>query len=846
MMGDENKIDGTKQAATGSAGSTPPTAPSQVDETSVSEEKVKMQKMLPAQKLPKLFKKTYTEKALEKKILKKIYIDEDRELVKSIFTERITQDKKGRVLKTPKVAVSLQKEYPYGDVKSLKLIAKAVKKNRGRFRAVPFAVVVGVCALIVLVVSIFINPIAKRGLKYALESTFGAKTDVGYVNVKLLGINVTVGSLAVGDKDSAEYDYTKNLFELEKLTVSFNLTQALRGKFIAENLDVTGIQFGTDRATSCYLPAAEKKEEKEADDSEFMKELKARSTAAVEDLRQQANDMLGGSDVNEIVSNLMKQLKTPAVAGEAETLAKTLSEKWQGKPAEFQEQKEKFQAEFQKYQTMDMGEFQGHPEKVAAAVAEITKTVNAVNELKAGVEETVASVKTDVEGAQAFVASVTEAAKADHELVTGKLNTVASAVTNAKSLFNSALETIAYNLLGKYYPYVKKGIGYAEQMKANAQANSAASGESAGRAKSTAKGVTGRLSGTTIPFSRAYPTFWIKNVSASGYTDKAGGKGFSGRVQNVTSDQDVAGSATSAQVSFDLSSTNHAASLVLDARSASTAPLISVDYAGKGFAAQFDGTAIAKSHGVPSVSGGAALSLKGTAGSDGFSASGEVGLSSLVLTSDGFPNEMVTKYYNEALAAVKDLSLGYEVSYAESKGIVMSLLGDFADVFASALKAAVLSFASDAKDKALSEMNKYIDEHLGEGLGPLKSFISFSSDFDIQNMNVDSLQKMMQDKIAEIQAAGTAVANEAATQAVNEALKNISGASSADSKSKLPISIPGLGSGKSSGSGESSDAAASSGTDNAEEGEKSSLTDTEKNDKAKEAISSGLKSLFGR
>ena len=259
MMSDENKIDGTKQAATGSAGSTPPTAPSQVDETSVSEEKVKMQKMLPAQKLPKLFKKTYTEKALEKKILKKIYIDEDRELVKSIFTERITQDKKGRVLKTPKVAVSLQKEYPYGDVKSLKLIAKAVKNNRGRFRAVPFAVVVGVCALIVLVVSIFINPIAKRGLKYALESTFGAKTDVGYVNVKLLGINVTVGSLAVGDKDSAEYDYKKNLFELEKLTVSFNLTQALRGKFIAENLDVTGIQFGTDRATSCYLPAAEKK-----------------------------------------------------------------------------------------------------------------------------------------------------------------------------------------------------------------------------------------------------------------------------------------------------------------------------------------------------------------------------------------------------------------------------------------------------------------------------------------------------------------------------------------------------------------------------------------------------------
>lgn len=804
----------------------------------VAQKKQKEEKKLPAAKLPKIFRKTYTEKSFEAKLLKKIYIDEDRELVKSIFTEHITTDKKGRTLKTPLVSVPKTAEFPKSDIKKLKFIAKFVKKNKQRVKLIPLLAVAGFIAAIVLVIFAFKNPLAKRGIKYACESAFGAKTDIGYVNVRLLKLGVTIGNLAVGNKNSAEYDYKKNLFELEKLAVSFNLTQALRGKLIAENLEVSGIQFGTDRTTSCYLPVKEKPVEKEEGESEFMKELESRSASAISDLRQQANDMLGGSNVNEIVENLMKQLKTPALASEAQALALGLTDKWKGKPDEFKAEIEKFSAEFQKYQNIDLSQFQGHPEKIAAAVAEISKTVNSVNELKASIENTVSSVKADVESAQNFAATVTQAAKDDHALVTSKLNTVASAVTNAKSLFNNALETVAYNLLGKYYPYAKKALNYAAQMKERTAAKNT-DGE---KAKSAQKGKTGRLCGTTIPFSKNYPTLWIKNVSASGYTDKASGKGFTGTIKNVTSDQDMAGRPTSAQAKFDFAGTNHDAAIVLDARTVTKEPLVTMNYSGKGFSANIDGTSIAREHGVPSVSGGVTLSLKGTAGTDGFSAAGTVGLSNLSLTSDGFPNKLVTKYYNDALSAVKSMNLGYEVSFYEQKGLNMSLLGDFADVFANMLKSAILSFASDAKDKALAEMNKYIDSHLGEGLGGLKQLLSISGDFDIQNMNADSLKKMMQDKITEIQNAGTAVANEAAAQAMNEALKNIPGASSSSSSSaKIPLNLPDLSSGKSNDSSGSESAGGKSETE-----EKSNLTDdgTEKNDKAKEAISKGLKSLF--
>ena len=42
-------------------------------------------KLISAKKLPKLFKKKYTEKALESKLLKKLDVPSDRELVKGLF-----------------------------------------------------------------------------------------------------------------------------------------------------------------------------------------------------------------------------------------------------------------------------------------------------------------------------------------------------------------------------------------------------------------------------------------------------------------------------------------------------------------------------------------------------------------------------------------------------------------------------------------------------------------------------------------------------------------------------------------------------------------------------------------
>lgn len=790
---------------------------------SKKEKKSKAPKMVGVKKLPSLFRKSYTEKAFSKKILSKIYIEEDRKLVESIFTDKITKNKKGVELKTPLIAVPKTSKFPKTEVKKLKLIGKAIRKNRGRVRWIPLAVIAGVIAAIVLLVSAFINPIAKTAIKMGCESAFGAKTDVGYVKVNLFGISVTVGNLAVGDKDSKEFDYKKNLFEFEKLNVAFNFTQALRGNLIAENLSVTGIRMGTDRTTSCYIPVPEKKEEKPAEESAFMKELNAKSSAALEDLKSMANDMLGGSDVNEIVANIQKQLQTPKACENAKNQSLALVAKWKETPEIMKADVDKFAADVKKFQNIDMSQFQNHPEKVALTVAEITKTINSMNEMKLKVEATMNDIKADGETIKNLGLSLSEAVQADKDLAASRLNAATSAISNANKIFTDALESVAYSLLGKYYPYVKKGIGYAVKMKQ-------ASENSGKNDKKEKKGATGRLRGRNIQFTRTYPAFWIKNVSATGTLENLGLGAFSAAISNVTNDQNLTGNPTSAKASLEMGGMAHSALLSLDVRKNSDAALITAEYEGKGFAANVNGASIATGYGVPSVNGVANISLKGTAGENGFSAGGKVGLSPLTLTSDGFASPIVTKYYQEALAAVKSIELGYDFAYSENNGISMALLGDFSDVFANMLKTAAMSFANDAKDAAFKMLNDQISSLNMEGLGKLGEFNVLKDGIDLQNLNLQNFQKILTDKIAELQKAGSGN--------VPSQLQNLIPASSGSEDSKNnPLGNIFSGAKKDSSSADK--APAENAPAASEKKEETKPADP------KDAISTGLKTLFG-
>ena len=453
-------------------------------------------------KLPKIFRKAYSERRLRRAILKPIAIPRDKAYLTAIFV------KDGDAKKAGKFAVADGRLFSKREIAHLRSLAKDIESRKGRFMLLPFAALVAAIALAVSTVVAIKNPLLKKLLTSVAQDAVGAKVDIGSVNLKILGASLTVKDVAVGNKDAV----MKNIVQFDTLDLNFNLAQALRGKFDAENLELSGIAFNTDRTVSCELPESEKKKKEEKPqeslaDSEFVKNLKAGSQAALTDLQNQAVDLLGGSDVESIVSNLRSQLTSIDRAKSAETQVQALVTKWTGKPDEVKAQVESYKASVKKIQDIDVKKISD-----PAVLQEYITTINSiVNDTKALTESAKAlkdEVLSDADGVKATTEAITNAVKADKDMLKGRLTAIVDTVKNAKLLLNDALETVAYSMLGDYYPYIKKGINYAEQLKQNSLVQTAQAELAKGKADSSKKKEgSNRLAGTTFWFGDNTPAW---------------------------------------------------------------------------------------------------------------------------------------------------------------------------------------------------------------------------------------------------------------------------------------------------------------------------------------------------
>lgn len=705
----------------------------------LEEKKQKEPKTFSVKKLPGIFRKSYTEKAFNKKIIKKLYVESDKELIKSLFTEKKLVGKK----KIEKISIKKDLVFQKKDLVQLKELAKEIRKNKGRVKFVPLIAVAGFITALVLVVMTFKNPIAKKLIKAGCESVFGAKTDIKSVNVELLGISIKVNGIAIGNKNSE--NYMKNLFEAEKITVDMNFTQALRGKVIINDVSVTGMKFNTDRKTSCYIPISKTdKDEKSLKDSAFMKSVASRSNQAIDELKNQATMTLGGSNADEIVANIQSKLQTPIVAKKVQEDVQNLVTKWQQKPTELKSKIDDFSTNVKEFQELDLEVLKSNPMKLKEYLEKINSTIKKGNELKTDFESVAKEVKTDADSTKTMATDVANAVKADKKLAEDMVGNISNSVKDSKKIFTHALDAVGYDMLGKYYPYAQQGINYALEMKRTSNAES--KNEKPKEEKKTAT----RLKGTTFWYSKELPSLWIKNVSASGYTENDGSKGFSGAIKNITSDQNLINKPTTIEAMFDVKEINHSGNIILDVRK-SASDLIAINYVGKGFEAKIDGNKIAKASGIPSIDGKATLTLKGSGGEIGFSAGGKVELNPLILTTDGFANETVTKYYKQALDSIKNLSIGYDVSYSEEAGVDLTLNGNFADQFMNALKTVIASIGKDAKELAFKKLNEQINSYDNEVTAKIKNFLGIEGDINEQNANLDTVRKALEAKKSEIE-----------------------------------------------------------------------------------------------
>jgi len=192
--------------------------------------------------IPPLFRKSIAENEFEKKFLHYIELPKDKELLRSSF---ILQDGFYR-LNDGLDAMALRK---------LRVLAKAIKSNRGFVKIGPLVLSTVFAACLVVFGLIFMNPLLEGAIESGLSAAFEARVEVTGLRFDPFRMRIGMAAIKVADRDKP----MTNLFETGSAELRLNPSAILRGKVYIEEASVASVLFGTARAFSGALPGYQQK-----------------------------------------------------------------------------------------------------------------------------------------------------------------------------------------------------------------------------------------------------------------------------------------------------------------------------------------------------------------------------------------------------------------------------------------------------------------------------------------------------------------------------------------------------------------------------------------------------------
>lgn len=256
-------------------------------------------------KLPRLFRKTYSEKALERKILRRIHIPADQIMVKELFSR--TEEGKWVIESEP----TEEKR------KELKSLTKAIKKNKGIVTTWKAAIILVPMVLILLFNVLFKNQIAERTAEKSLENLFEAAVDIDELRISILKGNVSFQALSIADKDNP----MRNLIEAGPGLVNINTWELAFKRFHIDEISLKGVEWNTARTVNGSLTGSESKLTTNKD------EPKKDDTKAISPLM----DLAGDVDYLSLLENRKEDLQSLSLIKGTNEQTDSLTEKWSGK-----------------------------------------------------------------------------------------------------------------------------------------------------------------------------------------------------------------------------------------------------------------------------------------------------------------------------------------------------------------------------------------------------------------------------------------------------------------------------------------------------------------------------------
>lgn len=213
-----------------------------------------------------------------------------------------------------------------------------------------------------------LDPLVRRALITAGQRAVGAKVEIGAVHTRLLNPQIRLEHLCVADPRHP----MQNLLEADEVLLALDGDGLLRRKYVVRQGRVSGLRFGTDRATSGALDRrADSYDTKPGGWGEAIGES-ARNTAA-QQLRQWGELLRAGA------LDQVEQLQTVRVSRE-------LAERW---PPEFHRLQTRLQALRQKAQALremfqgelDPKQLARHPKRLLEDPQALVRATTEVDEL---------------------------------------------------------------------------------------------------------------------------------------------------------------------------------------------------------------------------------------------------------------------------------------------------------------------------------------------------------------------------------------------------------------------------------------------------------------------------------
>ena len=713
----------------------------------------KPEKTVSAKKLPGIFKKTYKEKAYSKNLLKKFYIEADKKFVEKLYSP--SQDKKGRNIMVCNKSAEITKS----DLKRYKLIAKQIKMQKGGIKLVPLIAVAVLVAVLSAGVSLFKNIIIEKAITSAMQGIFGAKTDIAKVDFQFFNASLEINGLEQANKDSP----MKNLFQIDSIKTSFNLTDLLRGKFHAENLSVEGVAIDTERKKSGELPIkpAKTKEEKQTESA-----LSAKKQELSEEASAKLKEMFDSYNPEKMLENLQNELKSPAVASQISTDVQQKVEKWSSLPAELQEKVNAFSKNVNDIANTDFSKI-NDVAKLKSTLEKINSTAKSGEELKKLIEKSNSDLFSDSKAIADYSNKIQTAIKSDYALVDSKISEMKSVLSPAglNEIMTNAVQSVLYQMCGKYYPYVSKGLNAAlSAQKSSSEKKTEKSAEK------TEKTVMTRHPGRTVFFKQdTVPTLFIENVTASGYEYKTDNLLFKGNAKNIANNQNMTGKPTDISADFKIAGNPNSASIKIDARTNTNSPLVTASYTGSGIPVNADAQVFA-------FTSKSTIKAKMTADTNGkVSLNGVLDMNISEMTGMQFDVEKISELYNTALSNISRLTVDFSIGINEDKTMTISL--NNLDSLASQLTTPVVktltaelnSIAADARSSAA----KLLSEKTGVATEKIEQFTNIKNSVNSSKESVNNLQKKLEQKKKQINDQITNSTKAAAGDAAGNLIKKL-------------------------------------------------------------------------